>query len=133
MNKTCTNFYSRKILNIEFYFLSSTTGQKFKVNANTNDSFLSVLKKYFKEEIFKVKSALLYGKSIDFNKTISENNIEDGDIININTSKDLNINSLIKEFSEIKFCLFFTSGHRIQVIAKPNDCFKSILKKYFNE
>ena len=91
------------------------------------------MKKYFKKDLSKIKSALLNGTSIDFNKTISGNNIKDGDIININASKDLNIKSLIKKFSEIEFCLFFTSGHRIKVSANPNDCFKSILKKYFNE
>jgi hypothetical protein len=40
---------------------------------------------------------MLNGERIDFNKTISENNIEDGNIINIISSKDLDVIKFVKE------------------------------------
>ena len=130
MNKTFCNFYNNDQLKIEFYLLFSS-GHKIKVIGNSKDSLNLLLKKYFKKETTKIKSGKLKGKRINFNKTISENEIKKGSILNITASKDFNIISFVKEFSEVEFTLFFISGHKIKVIAKPKDNFQSILKKYF--
>ena len=56
------------LLEIEFYLLFATNGDKIKVNANSKDTFKSTLNKIFKEETFKIKSGILNGEKIDFNK-----------------------------------------------------------------
>ena len=60
------------------------------------------MKKYFNEEnIIKFKSATLNDEQIDFNKTIKENKIENKNTVNIISSKDFDIFSFVKKFSEM--------------------------------
>jgi len=121
------------LLEKEFDLLFTSIGQKIRVNANPKDTLHSILAQIFKEETFKIKSGMLKGEKIDFNKTISENKIEDGNIINIISSKDLDVIKFVKEYTEIEFSLFFISGHTIKIEAKANDYFQSILEICFNK
>ena len=62
------------------FFLDFTTGQKFKIHGNQNDSFKYILYKFLKEtskENFKnkIKYALCNANKIDFNKSLLENKI----------------------------------------------------------
>ena len=86
------------------FFLLLLNGNKINIVENIKTSFRSVLRKYFNEEmISKIKSAKLNGKSIDLDKTLSENKIEEKSIINLITSKDFDIISFVKKYSEIEF------------------------------
>ena len=62
------------------FFLDFTTGQKFKIHGNQNDSFKYILYKFLKETSKenvknKIKYALCNANKIDFNKSLLENKI----------------------------------------------------------
>ena len=69
---------------IKFY-LQTSIGEKFEVTGEPHETFQSVINK-FKEthnspEFENLKTAIYNGLTIDYNKTIYENNIEEGSII----------------------------------------------------
>ena len=145
---------SKKYIYIHF-FLLLLNGNKINIVENINSSFRSVLKKYFNDELIgKIKAAKLNGKQLDFDKTLSENKIEENSIINLITSKDFdtnyfnsdnamnftsyNFNDILykrneKNISQIQLCLMFTNGEYFNVIVNKNFSFISILKYFFKE
>ena len=144
---------TKKFIYIHFFFLFPS-GNKINIVEHINTLFYDVLKKKFNENVNKIKSAKLNGKPINFQKTISENKIEEKSVINIITSKDFdrhyftNENAMnftssnfsnnykgfsFKNYQQIGFVLLFTNGEYINVIANKGDSFKSVIKYFFKE
>ena len=68
------------------------------------------MKKYIKKQnINKIKSATVNGEQIDFNKTISENKIENGNIINLIVPKGFPLGCFINDNSNFNKSMNYTS------------------------
>lgn len=68
------------------------------------------MKKYInKQNINKIKTATLNDEQIDFNKTISENKIENGSIIYLIVPKDFPLGSFINDNYNFNNSMSYTS------------------------
>ena len=75
--------YSKFDLNSISFYIILMTGQKYRIYANKNDSFQSVLNRFISEQCpskykNKIGVALFDGLPINFNKSIEDNKIEEG-------------------------------------------------------
>ena len=100
------NHFENKDLSINFFFLLMI-GNKFQIKAKANDIFQNVFDKFLLEQCppdlkIKIGRAVFEGKKIDYNKTLSENQIKEGSKVLIITAMTNNLdpqtyNTLINE------------------------------------
>ena len=86
-----------------------STGEIYDLSENPNQSLKSIIENIFQKKNihYKINNVLLNEKELILNKTISENDIKKGDIININIDiKIMNIfndmNNIINNWEEVR-------------------------------
>ncbi len=102
------NIKNKDLSYISFFFIL-TTGQKYQVSGNLNDSFKSILNNFISDQCpsaykNKIILALFEGKKIDNNKSLIQNNIKDGSkiilVVQDSENRDQNMyNDFINEVS----------------------------------
>ncbi len=102
------NIKNKDLSYISFFFIL-TTGQKYQVSGNLNDSFKSILNNFISDQCpsaykNKIILALFEGKKIDNNKSLIQNNIKEGSkimiVIQDSENRDQNMyNDFINEVS----------------------------------
>ena len=144
------NILSKKSLNsssIKFK-INFSTGQEYEISGNANDTFQSTLNNFLKKNnLFniqnEIKTAVFDGKAIKFDKTLSDNGINDGSKILLMLNPEFNFNrterkmgrsiSTIDTISNKTLemneeMLFFIIGFRKKINNKANASLNNIYK-----